>query len=313
MRRLANAWPGGPVDEVVGREQELGLLHEFLEDAKGEPQALLLEGDAGIGKTTLWKAAADDAEGLGFRRLASRPGSGEAQLSFAGPTDLLEPVIDELPGVPPPQRQALEVALLRASSDGPPPEPRAIALAFLGAIRSLAEQRPVLVAVDDVQWLDGPSADALAFAARRFDSMPVALLVARRVGPDQRPASRPSRSRSARRCWPWLPCRTPRCSWSRRGLPPLRRPTSTSWRRSGRTWWRWNGTASGSPIRCWPRRCWRRRVRGGGTPCTAAWRTSSPRRRSGPSTWPWARNGRTPRWRRSWRRPPPRPGIRGPP
>jgi len=176
------------VDEVVGREQELGLLHEFLEDAKGEPQALLLEGDAGIGKTTLWKAAADDAEGLGFRRLASRPGSGEAQLSFAGLTDLLEPVIDELPGVPPPQRQALEVALLRASSDGPPPEPRAIALAFLGAIRSLAEQRPVLVAVDDVQWLDGPSADALAFAARRFDSMPVALLVARRVGPDQRPA-----------------------------------------------------------------------------------------------------------------------------
>ena len=107
------------MDEVVGREQELGLLHEFLEDAKGEPQALLLEGDAGIGKTTLWKAAADDAEGLGFRRLASRPGSGEAQLSFAGLTDLLEPVIDELPGVPPPQRQALEVltSIRRAGAD----------------------------------------------------------------------------------------------------------------------------------------------------------------------------------------------------
>src|SRR5438552_10672777 len=90
----------GCVEEAVGRGPELGALGQFLAAARQGPEALLLEGDAGIGKTTLWKAAVEEAEGIGFRRLTSRPGSAEAQLSFAGLTDLLDPVIDEVRDLP---------------------------------------------------------------------------------------------------------------------------------------------------------------------------------------------------------------------
>jgi predicted ATPase len=165
--------------DVVGREEELELLRGFLADTAEGPLALLLEGEPGIGKTTLWAAAVADARERSYRVLACRPAGAEVQLSFAALSDLLEDVLEEtLPELPTPQRRALEVALLLEEARGPPPDQRAIALAFLGVLRLLARSGPILIAVDDTQWLDKPTAAVLAFALRRLGSEPIALLAA---------------------------------------------------------------------------------------------------------------------------------------
>jgi len=167
---------------AIGRENELEALSGFIAGVTDGPASLLLEGEPGIGKTTLWRAAVASARERGYCVLACRPAGGEVQLSFAALGDLLD---DELPEVlielPVPQRRALEVALLLEESRGPPPDQRAIALAFLGVLRSLAETRPVLVAVDDVQWLDRPTAGVLEFALRRLAQEPVGVLAAVRI------------------------------------------------------------------------------------------------------------------------------------
>jgi DNA-binding CsgD family transcriptional regulator len=167
----------------VGREDEFAALRAFLETPL--PAALVLEGEAGIGKTTLVDAGMAAAADRGFAVLVSRPAESEVQLSFAGLADLLRGVLDEiLPALPRPQRRALRVALLLAESRGPPPERHAVAASTLGALRELGRRRPVLVAVDDVQWLDAESAAALAFAVRRLDQTQVALLLALRASGD---------------------------------------------------------------------------------------------------------------------------------
>ena len=116
----------------------------------------------------------------GMRVLTARPTGAEAQLSFAALIDLCDGL--DTSGLPAPQRSALDVALLRARPTTAPPEPHAIALGFLNALRALADRDPVLVAVDDVQALDPQSADVLAFTARRLAGEPVAFLLARRPG-----------------------------------------------------------------------------------------------------------------------------------
>ena len=168
--------------EIVGRDEELAAIERWLDDPR--PSALLIEGDAGIGKTTLWRAGIEAARGRS-RVLAARPTQAESTLSFAALGDLLEGVLGEvLEPLPAPQRQALRAALLlEGTEDGPAaPDPRAVALAFLGSVRELVSAGPVLVAVDDVQWLDPPSATTLAFAARRLETEEVGLLLARRAG-----------------------------------------------------------------------------------------------------------------------------------
>jgi DNA-binding NarL/FixJ family response regulator len=176
------------VDEVVtqrpgpavGRESELATLREFLEPA-GTWRALMLTGGPGIGKTTLWEAGIGAARERELRALVARPSEAEARLSYAGLIDLLAGVADdELAALPSPQRHALEAAILRAEPTGSPPGPGAIAVGFLGVLRTLAAREPVLVAVDDVQWLDPASADALVYAARRLDEDGVRFLLARR-------------------------------------------------------------------------------------------------------------------------------------
>jgi len=164
---------------LVGREAESAEVRAFL--SAGSPAGLLLVGGPGIGKTSLWEDGIDAARERGFRVLAARPTDAEAQHSFATLIDLLDGVPStELGGLPPPQLQALEVALLRAAPTGPPPEGPAISVGFLGALRALAVRQPLLVAVDDVQWLDRPSADALAYVARRLDGAAVRFLLAAR-------------------------------------------------------------------------------------------------------------------------------------
>ena len=168
---------------IVGREQELAAIGEFLADEEAA-QALVLQGGPGFGKTTLWEAAIDAARERRMRVLSARPSEAEAQLSFAALIDLLDDVgADELHRtLPAPQRRALDVALLRSEPTGEPPEPHAIAVAFLNALRGLAAAGPLVVAVDDVPWLDRPSAEALAFAARRLHGLDVRFLLARRLG-----------------------------------------------------------------------------------------------------------------------------------
>jgi DNA-binding CsgD family transcriptional regulator/tetratricopeptide (TPR) repeat protein len=170
--------------EVFGRGRELAQLSSFL--ALATPgSGLLVEGEAGIGKTVLWRAALEMARQRSFRILACEPVAAETVFSYAALGDLIGDVfpsiLDELPR---PQRRALKAALLVGGSEASPPEDRVVALALLSALRLLAERGPVLVAVDDAQWLDRPSATALAFATRRLGTEPVLGLfsVRREVG-----------------------------------------------------------------------------------------------------------------------------------
>ncbi len=170
--------------EIVGREQEVRVIDGFLRE--GTPRVLVLEGEAGIGKTTLWRCGVELAE-REWLTLACSPTEAESALSFAAAGDLLERYAAEVVGtLPPPQRRALAAALLLDEVGGAPAEPRAVAVAFLGALRELARARPVLVAVDDIQWLDAPSALLLEFALRRVHVEPIAFLLAQRVTAEPR-------------------------------------------------------------------------------------------------------------------------------
>ena len=168
-------------DVVIGREAELAVLADFLADGQSTPQVLVLDGEPGIGKTTLFEATVAKAREQGFAVFSCRPAGAEAGFSFAALADLLRAVLPKgLERLPLPQRHALSAALLLEEVDGSAPEERAIAFAVF---QLLGEHGcgPLLVAVDDVQWLDAASASVLAFALRRLATAPVAILVARRI------------------------------------------------------------------------------------------------------------------------------------
>jgi DNA-binding CsgD family transcriptional regulator len=171
---------------LVGRADELSQIGELLEGRDHLPAVGVVVGDAGIGKTTLWLAALAGAAARGFRVLASRPSEVETGYSFSGLTDLVGDVGDEMsPSLPPPQQRALDAALLRRDDERSPVEERVVAAALLGTLRSLAERGRVVVAVDDVQWLDRASLGVLRFALARLRDEPVAaLLTARGEVPD---------------------------------------------------------------------------------------------------------------------------------
>jgi DNA-binding CsgD family transcriptional regulator len=162
----------------VGRDQDLRRLDLFLDEAAHGDASIALVGEAGIGKTTLWRAGVELARARGIRVLEARPTPAERALSFAALGDLLARAHDEIGGLPAPQRRALRVALLIEEPKGAPPDDRAVATAVSSLLASLADENPVLVAVDDVQWLDPSSESTLRFALRRA---PVATLLARRA------------------------------------------------------------------------------------------------------------------------------------
>lgn len=165
---------------IVGREDELALLREFVAASAQGPRALTVRGEAGIGKTTLWRAALDDARAAGVTVLSARCVEAELPLSFVGLSDLVQDsfaaVADRLTDH---DRAALAVALEIEAPQEPSP---AVALprACTALLRELARANPVLVAVDDVQWLDVPSRRALGFAARRLGDAPIRILVTQR-------------------------------------------------------------------------------------------------------------------------------------
>ncbi|MGH9186240.1 MAG: ATP-binding protein, partial [Acidimicrobiales bacterium] len=140
---------------IVGREAELGAIDQFLGAAAAASRVLLIEGEVGIGKTTLLAEARARATGSGYTVLGARPIESEIPLDFAALADLLEPVaVSVLHGIPAPQRRALAVALLREEPGEHPPDPRTIATGTLAILRRLADTAPVIVFVDDLPWVE---------------------------------------------------------------------------------------------------------------------------------------------------------------
>ena len=173
---------------LIGRQPQLRAVEVFVSTIVEGPSALVIEGDPGIGKTTVWRAGLAAARGAGLRVLACQGASAEVRLGYAALGDLLADVDDGwLADLPVPQRRALGAALLRSEPvEGVAPDPRAVATGLLTLLERLAEVRPLLVAVDDLQWLDRSSAGALRFAARRLRGA-VGLLAARRTPPEPSP------------------------------------------------------------------------------------------------------------------------------
>lgn len=174
--------------KVVGRDRELAAAATFLGAMTRGPAGLVFAGEPGIGKTTLWLEVCERAGGHSMMVLSTRPVAAEARLAFAALADLLEPVPDDvLRGLPEPQRRALAVALLREDPSGPRLDQRAVGAATIRVLTALARTTPVLVAIDDLQWLDRSTARVLAFAARRLGRLPVGLLACERIGADRKP------------------------------------------------------------------------------------------------------------------------------
>ena len=151
------------------RTAESRAVTAFLESTATQPSALVIGGEAGIGKTTLWLGALEQARNNGFHVLSARGGQAESGLTYAVLADLLEPVsaevLDTLPHL---QRVAVDRVLLEGDGSGPVTDERVVASAFLTLLDRLAADAPVVVALDDVQWLDSSSQAVVAFATRRL-------------------------------------------------------------------------------------------------------------------------------------------------
>ncbi|RZU01884.1 regulatory LuxR family protein [Kribbella rubisoli] len=166
----------GPV-ELTGRRAECGVLDQLIGAVRaGESRALVLHGEAGVGKTALLEYVAAGADGC---RLARASGvQSEMELPFAGLHQLCAPVLDRVDRLPPPQQEALRVVF--GLSQGAPPDLFLIGLAVLSLLSEAAVRQPLVCLVDDQQWLDRSSAQILAFVARRLGAEAVALIFATR-------------------------------------------------------------------------------------------------------------------------------------
>ena len=157
-------------------------LTTFLDAVPRGSGTLVIEGEAGIGKTTLWEAGLDHARANGLWVAAARTGQAEAALAYSTLGDLLDgvpsSVLDQLP---PPQRSAIDIALLRTEPDAVL-DARAVAVATLAVLRLIAADRPSLLGLDDVQWLDPSSARVIEFVLRRLSREPIGMIITRRLG-----------------------------------------------------------------------------------------------------------------------------------
>ncbi len=167
--RLLVTMGGVETSRVISRSAEIRAVSEFLLSAERQPTGLVIEGEAGIGKTTLWLAAVDQARERGFRVFSARGGQAESVLAYAAVADLLgdvDPaVLAELPDV---QRDRRRPGAAARQQRGPATDQRVVAAAFAAVVDRLSVDAPVLVAIDDVQWLDPSSQAVVAFAARRL-------------------------------------------------------------------------------------------------------------------------------------------------
>jgi DNA-binding CsgD family transcriptional regulator len=166
-----------------GRDAERDAIGALLEGARSaRSAALVIRGEAGAGKSALLADTADRADDMHVLR--ARGVESESDLPFAAVQGLLRPALDRLDALPAPQARALATAL--GLAEGPPPERFLVYSACLGLLSELAEARPVLCLVDDAHWLDGASADALTFVARRLGREGIVLLFGAREGDERR-------------------------------------------------------------------------------------------------------------------------------
>jgi predicted ATPase len=171
---------------LVGRDAELGSIEAFLERVEVGPAGLVFTGEPGIGKTVLWETALEQCR-RNSRVLSCRCLEAEASLSFAGLSDLVGSAFEEVaPSLPVPRRHALEVALLLSEPGDEPVNPRAIGLALLDVVRTLASRRLLVIAVDDLQWLDSSTARVLQMALHRLTDERAGFLATVREAPDAR-------------------------------------------------------------------------------------------------------------------------------
>jgi DNA-binding CsgD family transcriptional regulator len=174
----AHSGIGGPAAGLTGRRSERDVLDRFIAGVRaGAGRALVVRGEPGVGKTALLDYLAGRASGCLVARAAGV--QSEMELAFAGLHQLCAPMLDHAESLPGPQRDALRTAF--GLSAGPVPDRFLVGLAVLGLLSETAGERPLVCVVDDQQWLDRASAQALGFAARRLAADPVGLVFAARV------------------------------------------------------------------------------------------------------------------------------------
>src|ERR1700722_5651652 len=172
---------------LLDRLSEREALSRLLDAARaGRSGVLVMDGEPGVGKTALLEHAIESAAGLRVARVTGV--ESEMELAFAALQQLCAPMLDKLGSLPDPQRAALRVAF--GLSTGGAPDRFLVGLAVLSLLSEAAEQQPLLCVVDDAQWLDRASAQALAFVARRLLAEPVALVFATRE-PGEEPRGLP--------------------------------------------------------------------------------------------------------------------------
>src|SRR5450755_2220831 len=162
---------------LLGRAEECALLIGLIEDVrKGSSRSLVLQGEAGIGKTALLEFLAASASDFTVARAVGV--ESEMELAYASLHQLCAPLLDQLSGLPPPQRQALEIVF--GSRSGPSPDRFLVGLGVLSLLSEVGGKRPLLCLIDDAQWLDLASAATMAFVARRLAADPVGMVFAAR-------------------------------------------------------------------------------------------------------------------------------------
>ena len=165
---------------LIGRDMEIARLEEAVRGLEEGGGAIVIGGDAGIGKTSLLEAVAAVARSKGYAVYRATGVESEANLPFAGLHQLVRPALQRAGTLPPPQRDALLTAV--GVVEGEPPAIYLVGLATLNLLTDLASETPTVVLADDGQWLDGPSAEVLAFVGRRLESDRVLLVIGKRNG-----------------------------------------------------------------------------------------------------------------------------------
>jgi DNA-binding CsgD family transcriptional regulator len=168
------------VAELLGRDNELDQLYGLIQGITRRGGALVVRGEAGIGKSALLAAAATRARERGVTVASATGTPSEARFAFAGLHRLLVPFLEARERLPEPQRRALDTAI--GLADGEAPDPFLVGLAALGLLTEAEAKRPLLFLVEDAQWLDSSTLEVLGFVARRLELEPVIVLFAVREG-----------------------------------------------------------------------------------------------------------------------------------
>jgi DNA-binding NarL/FixJ family response regulator len=165
---------------VIGRSDDLRAIAQYLEVAGTRPSALLIDGEAGIGKSTLWVSALERAAEVGFHTVSASASKAETEMEYGTVADLLGEIDREvLVGMPEAQLSAIDHVTLRDTTDISTPELPVVAAALMSVIQKLSRNAPVLIGIDDVQWLDHCSRAVIADVARRL-RQPAALVLTER-------------------------------------------------------------------------------------------------------------------------------------